>query len=485
MKKKIIAAVIIFGVLCLGYIYKDRAYDIINKLPFVNNNADKHVEENELLKEKEEELTFTPEQLETVFNAKDISEFIKTAQKEQAETIADLQEVMKQTEAEKIASQDEIIVESKRKGPKKQDIKKDGNQIKIDKNKMKITPFAVETADVWTPTFQLCWNEAMLLIGREKIEYINGNPKLADKLNLRKFNKYNIRDNSYYISVTKQTLKHKKEIERAIWNKFKEKSDILKKFNFPNIPDEDTNEYFIYSMMLKNFKFVVPFDELESDYFNNNQGVKYKYFGINEKSSNKDKLREKIDFLFYANEDDYAVKIKDKTGKEEMFLYLTDSDDSFDNIYAELNEKSKYKNEYTNQRIETIRKEHAQKGIVDISFKEYLKIPFIKIDETLNFDEELANKPIKGRNYEKDPNNIWIINKTIQTIKFDMDNIGAKLKSEAAISMREGSMYNSLPTIIIDKYYFDKPFVMFIKETGKDKPYFAARIKSGKYLVKT
>ena len=33
-------------------------------------------------------------------------------------------------------------------------------------------------------------------------------------------------------------------------------------------------------------------------------------------------------------------------------------------------------------------------------------------------------------------------------------------------------------------YYFDRPFVIFMKEKGKDKPYFAARIKDGKYLVK-
>ena len=49
----------------------------------------------------------------------------------------------------------------------------------------------VQTAsqDAWTSTFQLCWNEFIKLVGTEKIEYVEGNPPLADELNKQLFTK--------------------------------------------------------------------------------------------------------------------------------------------------------------------------------------------------------------------------------------------------------------------------------------------------------
>ena len=64
--------------------------------------------------------------------------------------------------------------------------------------------FATETANSWTPTFQLCWNELIKLVGTPKIEYVDKNPDLANELNNQKFNKNDISDDSYYISVAKR-----------------------------------------------------------------------------------------------------------------------------------------------------------------------------------------------------------------------------------------------------------------------------------------
>jgi len=72
--------------------------------------------------------------------------------------------------------------------------------------------FANETDDVWTPTLQLCWNELIDLTGTPQIQYINGNPPLADKLNQQKFFKDDLNSNDYYTSVGKMTIKHKNKI---------------------------------------------------------------------------------------------------------------------------------------------------------------------------------------------------------------------------------------------------------------------------------
>ncbi|MBQ9246209.1 hypothetical protein IJ182_08085 [bacterium] len=347
--------------------------------------------------------------------------------------------------------------------------------------------FATETADAWAPTFQLCWNELIKIVGTSKVEFVNGNPELANELNKQKFNKTDISEDSYYISVTKMTLNHKKEIEKAILNKFKEKSDILNSFKFENIPDEKTNKWFIYSILLKNFKFVTPYNILDSDYFNKNTNTKYKYFGFVPGQIDK-KAKDIIEngyteSLFYVNDDDFALKLIDKNKKDEMIIYLSNSKESLENVYNEILEKSNKRNDFIEKRKNDIKNTYGKN--VRIKYNYFYKIPFMHINEKFNFDKELAGKPIKDKTYNQ-TGYTWTILKTLQTIKFDMDNEGAKLKSEAAIAVMKNTAV-ARPEMIInlnDYYYFDRPFFIYLKESGKDKPYFAAKVKDGKYLVK-
>lgn len=340
------------------------------------------------------------------------------------------------------------------------------------------------TTDAWTPTFQLCWNEFIKLVGTEKIEYVKENPQLADELNKQLFTTNDLNEDSYYISVTKQTVKNKKAIEKAIKEKFDEKSDILDSFDFDNIAEEKTNKWFIYSMLLKNFKFIKPYSILESQFFNNDTTQKYKFFGYTNSKNDKSNqpLREShTESLFYANDNDFAVKFLDKDRKEEMILYLTSSDKSFDELYVELLDKNSKKDEYIQNRKNEMIENYNVKS--EIKFKNLYKVPYMHIDEEINYDNELAKKDIKSKDYDK-TGNTWVIEKTLQTIKFDLDREGAKLKSEAAMSVvLKTSLEPTREVIINNLYYFDRPFVIFLKEANKDKPYFAARVKDGKYLV--
>ena len=59
----------------------------------------------------------------------------------------------------------------------------------------------------------------------------------------------------------------------------------------------------------------------------------------------------------------------------------------------------------------------------------------------------------------------------METVKFEMDNTGVKLKSEAAIIAKMTALLPSESRL----FYFDDTFVVFLKEKGKEKPYFALR----------
>lgn len=348
--------------------------------------------------------------------------------------------------------------------------------------------FSVSQNDSWTPTFQLCWNEFIKLVDRNNtIEFVDDNPPLADELNKQKFTKEDLNDNSYYIKVGKMTLNLKKEIEKGIWDKFNEKSDILNKFKFENVSDNETNKYFIYSMLIKNFPFKYAFTDIESKYFGTDKTTKYKFFGLDSENRIKSKQLMQLSNIFYANDDDFAFKLYNEDNSEEMIFYLTDSITSFDEIYKEIIEKSKQENEYKQKRLDEIILKNPEKyknNEIIVAYNEFLQVPYLHIDEMLNYNKELANKEIKAKDYEKN-SNYWKIEQTAQTIKFDLNNKGAKLKSESALSSVLGARYIPAIKIYLENYYYlDRPFVIFLKETNKDKPYFAARVKDGKYLVK-
>ena len=72
--------------------------------------------------------------------------------------------------------------------------------------------------------------------------------------------------------------------------------------------------------------------------------------------------------------------------------------------------------------------------------------------------------------YIKDKNRTYI-KQALQTINFELNNVGGSVKSEALIEITKSA------TIEIGrKFLFDDNFVLFLKEENKEKPYFALNV---------
>ena len=108
----------------------------------------------------------------------------------------------------------------------------------------------------------------------------------------------------------------------------------------------------------------------------------------------------------------------------------------------------------------------ARNKITKFKDNDELKVPNVKFSEEKMFDE-VTNKRIMGTNL--------VIDKAMETIKFDMNNKGVELKSEAAMAIATCSL-PSPEERIPRLFYFDDTFVIFLKETGKKNPYFALRV---------
>ena len=67
----------------------------------------------------------------------------------------------------------------------------------------------------------------------------------------------------------------------------------------------------------------------------------------------------------------------------------------------------------------------------------------------------------------------YMIDKAIQSIKFSLDEKGGKVKSEAGMDVKfETSVLENKSRY----FYINDTFALFLKESNKDKPYFALKV---------
>lgn len=300
---------------------------------------------------------------------------------------------------------------------------------------------------IWVGTFQLVWNELTDKIVKAPVKFLDFDSQMANNLNQKQFKKSNLNEKSYYVKSGIVSPALKAEIEKNIKSKFHETSDILKMFDFTYNPEK----IFVYAMLKKDFRFTNAFDKLATGNFGNSQ-EKVKYFGINDNSNQK--LYKNVSVLFYNDDNDFAVKLYTK-GKDEVLLYRTNDDKTFDKYYAELNDKTA--------------KYSGDKNFVK---NDTLTIPDIKLYQETSFNE-LEGHQIVGTNMQ--------IDKTIETVDFRMNNKGVKLKSEAAIMLRCMSL---APREGRD-FTFNNNFVLFLIEKDQNTPYYAMKVSDVAAINKT
>lgn len=293
---------------------------------------------------------------------------------------------------------------------------------------------------MWVGTFPLIWDELKEKYIGDDVEFTDGAAKtILDNLNNEPFDKTEISESSYYLkSSNVVNAELKKEIEDAIKNKFDETSDILNDFDWT----DNDNALFLYAMLKKDFKFMRAFTKLENDKFNGGK-KDVEYFGVNDKTKND--VKENVQVLFYENENEYAVVLRTE-GNDEVILYRTDEKKTLYDYYETLNAKENYE---------------------DFNNEDTLKIPVMKLSEKKEFTE-LENHAIKGTNLA--------ISKAVETVKFNMDEKGVSLKSEAGMMIAKASFNPEIPDP--RDYNFDKSFVLFLKETDAEMPYFMVRVEN-------
>lgn len=300
----------------------------------------------------------------------------------------------------------------------------------------------LENNTMWCGTFQLIWNDLKNEVAKQDIVF-TPQTDLANKLNKGDFTTNDVSDRSYYKKWGTPSISLKQEIEKAIQDKFSETSDILDLFNWEEAGPEDI---FLYTMLKKEFNFIQEFDDLGTADFKDQKDIAY--FGTGGESS--EELRNQVQVVYYDNADHFAILLETKE-KEQVMLVKNPEGTTFHQIEESIKAK---KENYTG-------KSTLQEG-------ETLKIPNIKVNEMKEFKE------VEGKPFYFSDGNSYYIDQAIQTIQFELDKKGGKIKSEA------GMMVNKMALLPNEEekreFILDDTFAIFLQEEGKENPYFAAKI---------
>lgn len=274
--------------------------------------------------------------------------------------------------------------------------------------------------NLWVGTLDLAWSELKDILGKEKIEF-EENIDIVNTLNNSSFGKEDLDKKDYVINVTKT----------------------------------DMNGYKIETELNKELTFIESFDNLTDEenkpFGNGTENVKW--FGIN--NASKEKLNKNIQVLFYEegnNKDkEFAVKLNTKEG-DEIILYKTKSDKSFDEIYKLMKQK-----------------EEQYKGNKKFAKDDEILIPYVRVNGLINYNE-LYGKTIKDTNG-------LIMYDVVQKVNFYLNEKGCNLKSSL-------SMVTSYLSAGNRYFYYTDTFIIFMKEAKTAKPYFALKIDNDNIIEK-
>jgi len=261
----------------------------------------------------------------------------------------------------------------------------------------------------------------------DKIELEGETPKIVNDLNNSNFSKEMLDSNDYNINV-----------ERTLTDGYKIEATLNKQLNFLEAFDNFSNDYTRWT-------------------FGKSEDC-IKYFGIN--NASPEKMNKNVEILFYnkigngnLGSNDFAVKLKTKEG-DEIILYRTEDNKSFDEYYEDIKNKSK---EYNGNTL--------------FSEEDELRIPYIRVNGMISYNE-LYDKEIK------DSDGLYIYD-VIQNVNFSLNEKGCNLASKATMITEYAG---------IDKdtkfCYFQDTFIVFMKEANSDNPYFALKVDNSDILEK-
>lgn len=304
--------------------------------------------------------------------------------------------------------------------------------------------FTANSVRCWT--FQLIRNDIINEMIKKDVEF-SSQPQTVKNLNKQTFKSDQISPNVYYNNMWLYSLDFKTELEEGVKSKFQQ--DI----NLPDfllewwiVPQNENyyegkkeKKYGIYTILKKTISLDKIFEKLDKWIFLWYSDIDY--FWIN---CNSNKKYDQVKILYYNSNTDFAVSINTKWWDEIIYSLWTKWTSFLDTYYNILMKERNYTEEH-----------------------EFTKFDCLKIP---NIDIKFHNqfRKLERQKFRDVDNRIYRIEMAIQNVEINLDNPSWLNNSKSTENVDSEEEYRYL--------YFDRPFVVFIKEADKDLPYAAAQV---------
>ncbi|MGQ9574400.1 MAG: hypothetical protein ACUVUC_03715 [Thermoguttaceae bacterium] len=300
----------------------------------------------------------------------------------------------------------------------------------------------------------MAWNEVCRLVG-EPLRFAFDEPPDVALLNRQDFSRDQLDEPSYLAIADFVKNGVHDRIRQEFRRKFPGETPQLMPPRWLTLRPLDI---VAYSYVRKDLQFPEPFERLDEPIVFGQSKVAG--FGIGDKDKpGHAKLYPQVSILYYEDPDDFAVELKTKAPEDRVLL-------------AKLRPETTLRQtvEKVLQRAAASQPSRALRGDV-------LKVPRLDFDITRQF-EELEHRLLVFRNPQLPTDSV--IRSALQSIRFQMNEKGVKLRSHARIVTSCSKADSPPPGRLM---IFDKPFLILLQRTGAKSPYFALWVDNPELLV--
>jgi hypothetical protein len=306
---------------------------------------------------------------------------------------------------------------------------------------------------LWCGTFQLAWNELCGSTGGD-LKFDSDDPMIG-ALNKHGFTKESLDDASYVALAGFVRDGIHEEIPKVIEEKFHGA------FKPRLLPDPKLTprpqDIVAYACLYKHLSFPVAFERLDDGLtFGGEQAPA---FGFRTFKPEREKAYEQVSILDYQNENDFVIELKTSSEGDRLILAKVQPKQTLAETVGSVQ-----------ARVESVQ---AQEGTTN----DVLVVPKLDFDVTREYSEiERKHLVSTNANVAKD----LVVRSALQNTKFEMNEKGVELRSEAEMSI--GCAQHVSPPIT-HRMIFDRPFLIMMERTKAAVPYFALWVDNPEMLV--
>ena len=287
---------------------------------------------------------------------------------------------------------------------------------------------------LWCATFQMAWDAAAARFGRPL--RLTPALKLADSLNRQPFDRRWVDEASVFTAEGVMNEDVMGRIDHGMRNLSGKKSKLAASLKKDAAPDD----LVFFASLKKDLEFPQPFGKLGTWKLGKRS---VPWFGFTPEHLETGPLHQQVRVHHYGGKDDFVIELLSKTTGDQLIL-------------AKLPALPETPGEASRNVLKHLRADAPHAGGADL-----LAVPNVMTEETAEFSQ-LEGRSVAGTGL--------ILRKALQTIDFQMDEKGVKLRSEAAVSFGCSVQEHVVPRLMI----LDPPFALVMKRKDAPQPFFVA-----------